>query len=302
MDASQNQVVIIGPGRDHSMTSNRSVTARDFRPLSVVTAEVDLNIQVSSVPVRIDQRGRDVTVDLHVDHSCIPRIPPAHLDRGSGVEVGHALILASRARGGAAAWPTADASASERARARNAQLSSGVTRVERHRSRWVSGALRVWRTPSCHPALAGILCSVDGLERAKADLEHGNVRKARDRLKGLVVTRPHDTEVRGLLAEAYRRDRQWPEAGRWGYLMGPAATDLERRAFEKHSAFGWHPRITEARLRRLLRVNDLGAVADKFGRTLLRDLPDKRSTLRGNGPLTALIRFLAARRSKQVWR
>ena len=80
---------------------------------------------------------------------------------------------------------------------------------------------------------------MDGLRRAKADLERGDVRRARGRLKGLIVTYPEDQGVRRLLAEAYRRDRQWPEAGKWGYLIGPAATDRERRAFEKHSAFGW---------------------------------------------------------------
>ena len=143
---------------------------------------------------------------------------------------------------------------------------------------------------------------MDGLGRAKADLEHGHARKARDRLKGLVVTYPHNQEVRILLAEAYRRDRQWPEAGRWGYLIGPAATDSERRAFEKHSAFGWYPRITEARLRRLLQVDDLAAVADETGRALLRDLPYKRNPRRPDGPLAEIIRFLATHRSRQKWR
>jgi hypothetical protein len=143
---------------------------------------------------------------------------------------------------------------------------------------------------------------VDGLGRAKADLEHGRARKARDRLKGLVVTYPHNQEVRSLLAEAYRRDRQWPEAGRWGYLIGPAATEWERRAFEKHSTFGWYARITEARLRRLLQVDDLAAVADETGRTLLRDLPYKHNPLRRDGPLAAISRFLATHRSRQTWR
>lgn len=147
-----------------------------------------------------------------------------------------------------------------------------------------------------------MLCGVDGLGRAKADLEHGDARKARDRLKGLVVTYPQNQEVRSLLAEAYRRDRQWPEAGRWGYLIGPAATDRERRAFENHSAFGWYPRITEARLRRLLQVDDLAAVADETGRALLRDLPHKRNPLRKDGPLAAIRRYLATQRSRQIWR
>ena len=143
----------------------------------------------------------------------------------------------------------------------------------------------------------GILGSVDGLNRAKRDLEQGDVRKARDRLKGLVATYPHNQEVRALLAEAYRRDRQWPEAGRWGYLVGPAATDKERSMFERHCAFGWHTRITESRLRRLLHVDDLAAIADASGRELLADLPHRRNPRRTDGPFTAVARLFAALRA-----
>jgi hypothetical protein len=113
---------------------------------------------------------------------------------------------------------------------------------------------------------------------------------------------PHNREIRLLLAEAYRRDRQSPEAGRWGYLMGPAASERERRAFEKHSAFGGSPRITEGRLRRLLRVSDLASVADETGRAILRDLPSKHSAHRTEGLWSALGRFFAAQRSRLVWR
>jgi hypothetical protein len=143
---------------------------------------------------------------------------------------------------------------------------------------------------------------MNGLGRARSDLEHGRVHKARERLKGLVGTYPHDLEVRTLLAEAYRRDRQWPEAGRWGYLVGPAATERERRAFEKHSAFGWSPRVTEARLRKLLQVDDLAAITDETGRALLRVLPRKRNPIRGDGPLQAITRFVAIQRSRLTWR
>jgi hypothetical protein len=94
MDASQDQPVVVGPGGEHPVSLNRSVTARDFRPPSVATADVDVDVQVSTVPVRIDQRGSDVAVDLHVDHSCRAGVPPTHLDRGLGVEIGHALIVA----------------------------------------------------------------------------------------------------------------------------------------------------------------------------------------------------------------
>ncbi|MFC8504580.1 DUF6584 family protein [Pedococcus sp. NPDC057267] len=143
---------------------------------------------------------------------------------------------------------------------------------------------------------------MDGLTRAKRDLEDGNVRKARDRLKGLVVTHPHDIEVRGLLAEAYRQDRQWAEAGRWGYLVGPAATEEERSAFEKHCAFGWYTRITKSRLRRLLRVDDLTLIADEAGLELLAELPHKRNPDRSDGPFTAIGRRLAIVRSKLAHR
>ena len=71
-------------------------------------------------------------------------------------------------------------------------------------------------------------CVPGGLKRAKADLERGDARQARERLKSLLVTSPHDLQIRSLLAEAYRRDRHFPEAGRWGYLIGPAATERER--------------------------------------------------------------------------
>lgn len=143
-----------------------------------------------------------------------------------------------------------------------------------------------------HRASDGILSGVDGLARAKADLAHGEAQSG-DRLKALVAIYPHNEEVRSLLAEAYRRDRQWPQAGRWGYLIGPAATERERCAFESHSDFGWYPRSTEARLRRLLHVDDLATIADQTGRALLRDLPRKRNPLRKEGLVATIGRHLA---------
>lgn len=115
---------------------------------------------------------------------------------------------------------------------------------------------------------------MDGLARAELDLARGDVRLARERLKGLVTSRPHDREVRALLAEAYRRDRQWPEAGRWGYLVADAASDRERTAFERHC--GRQGRLTEARLRRLLRSDRLAPLADASGRQRVRSLPRGR--------------------------
>ncbi len=136
-----------------------------------------------------------------------------------------------------------------------------------------------------------------GLDRARADLEHGDARKARERLKSLVDAYPEDLEIRRLLAQAYRLDRQPTEAGRWGYLVGAAATDQERLAFERHSAFGWGRRITESRLRYLLRCSNLTSIADSDGRAILASLPSKRLAGRPDGRFSALARRLAARRA-----
>ena len=107
--------------------------------------------------------------------------------------------------------------------------------------------------------------------------------------------------MRALLAEAYRRDRQWPEAGRWGYLAGEAATEAERMAFEEHCAFGHGGRITEARLRHLLRTDDLAAIADDFGRARLRQLPDRRHRDRPDGLAGRLVRLVARVRARRRW-
>lgn len=136
-----------------------------------------------------------------------------------------------------------------------------------------------------------------GLERARAELEAGDVRKARDRLRGLVVSYPHDLEVRVLLAEAYRLDGQPTEAGRWGYLVGPAATDEERLAFERHCAFGRAARITESRLRHLLRCSDLTLIADEHGRAILASLPSKVAPGRRHGRGAALVRWVTGVRA-----
>ena len=143
---------------------------------------------------------------------------------------------------------------------------------------------------------------MSGLDRARADLARGDARKARDRLKGVIGGHPENLEARALLAEAYRRDRQWPEAGRWGYLMGAAASDAERRAFEEHAAFDWSQRITESRLRHLLHNDDLAAIADDDGRALLRSLPRRRNRRRSDGPVASLVRGVARLRAWVAWR
>ncbi|MDT0166079.1 hypothetical protein Q9R32_10965 [Actinotalea sp. AC32] len=144
---------------------------------------------------------------------------------------------------------------------------------------------------------------MSGLERAKADLGAGNVRKARERLKSLVLTYPNDLEIRRLLAEAYRLDRQFAEAGRWGYLIEAHASDPEREAFERHNAFAsYDSRVSESRLRHLLRCEDLGSISDATGRALLRSLPRKRARERRDGPLEFLSRRLAMLSAQRRWR
>ncbi len=144
---------------------------------------------------------------------------------------------------------------------------------------------------------------MSGLVRAKADLDGGDVRAARERLKSLVATYPRDLEVRRLLAEAYRRDGQPTEAGRWGYLVGADATESERRAFEHHNGFASYlGRVTESRLRQLLRCDDLARIADSEGRALLRSLPRKRPQGRRDGPFEFLARRVATWRAGRRWR
>ena len=131
------------------------------------------------------------------------------------------------------------------------------------------------------------------------DLDLGHAGKARERLKSWIVTYPEDREARGLLARAYRADGQPTEAGRWGYLVGADATDLERQAFEAHCAFGWRSRITEARLRHLLRCPNLTAIADDDGLALLAALPSKRNPRRRDGPIARVGRWLSRLRAKR---
>lgn len=120
------------------------------------------------------------------------------------------------------------------------------------------------------------------------------------RLRGLLATYPESHEVRRLLADAYRRDGHAAEAGRWGYLVGPHANDLERAAFERHY-FRWASRMTESDLRQLLGCHDLALIADEAGRALLAHLPQKRPSGRRDGPLGAARRRVAAIRARRRW-
>lgn len=69
------------------------------------------------------------------------------------------------------------------------------------------------------------------LRRVDADLEHGRVLPAINRLRGLVHERPQRLDVRERLAEVYRGQGELAQAGRWSFLceeLDPA----ERAAFE----------------------------------------------------------------------
>lgn len=96
--------------------------------------------------------------------------------------------------------------------------------------------------------------SLGALARAQLDAENGNHRVARQRLTGYLVNRPDSLEARLMLVDLYRRGGQLDEAGRWGYLIGGAATEAERRAFERRGV-NW-PELIRLQLRKTLPVVD----------------------------------------------
>ncbi|MCP9962180.1 hypothetical protein LUX05_13810 [Streptomyces somaliensis] len=69
------------------------------------------------------------------------------------------------------------------------------------------------------------------LARVDADLAAGRVPMARQRLRGLVSSFPHDPALRRRLAEVYRLYGEPAEAGRWTYLEEDRDAD-EVAAFE----------------------------------------------------------------------
>ncbi|WP_031014658.1 DUF6584 family protein [Streptomyces sp. NRRL F-5727] len=69
------------------------------------------------------------------------------------------------------------------------------------------------------------------LARVDADLAAGRVPLARQRLRGLVASFPHDLTLRRRLAEVYRLYGEAAEAGRWTYLEEDRDAD-ETVAFE----------------------------------------------------------------------
>lgn len=69
------------------------------------------------------------------------------------------------------------------------------------------------------------------LARVDADLAAGRVPVARQRLRGLVSSFPHDLTLRRRLAEVYRLYGDAADAGRWMYLEEDRDVD-ETAAFE----------------------------------------------------------------------
>ena len=69
------------------------------------------------------------------------------------------------------------------------------------------------------------------LERARAELASGAVAQARQRLRGLVGSQPHNLVARELRAQTYRGG-DTVQAGRWAYLS-PSLTETEEAAFGK---------------------------------------------------------------------
>ncbi|MFI6650491.1 DUF6584 family protein [Streptomyces sp. NPDC050529] len=77
------------------------------------------------------------------------------------------------------------------------------------------------------------------LVRVDADLAAGRVPVARQRLRGLISSFPHDLTLRRRLAEVYRLYGDAAEVGRWTYLEEDRNAD-ETAAFEtRYGSPGW---------------------------------------------------------------
>ncbi|MGV9250118.1 DUF6584 family protein [Streptomyces sp. NPDC003697] len=77
------------------------------------------------------------------------------------------------------------------------------------------------------------------LARVDADLAAGRIPVARQRLRGLISSFPHDLTLRRRLAEVYRLYGDAAEAGRWMYLEEDRNAD-ETAAFEaRYGSCGW---------------------------------------------------------------
>ncbi|MDN3261999.1 hypothetical protein QWJ26_19725 [Streptomyces sp. CSDS2] len=121
------------------------------------------------------------------------------------------------------------------------------------------------------------------LARVDADLAAGRVPLARQRLRGLVSSFPHDLTLRRRLAEVYRLYGDAAEAGRWMYLEEDQDAE-ETAAFEarygsaarRMRALAWRgPEAMAANAfaeRRLVAVRT--ACAEELGRAVDWDDPD----------------------------
>ncbi|OSZ56998.1 hypothetical protein OQI_29785 [Streptomyces pharetrae CZA14] len=153
----------------------------------------------------------------------------------------------------------------------------------------------------------------DTLARVDGDLAAGRVPVARQRLRGLVSSFPHDLTVRRRLAEVYRLYGEPAEAGRWMYLEQDrdaaetaAFEERYRTAPQRMRALAW--RGPESLAPTAFAEEQLAAVrtacAEALGRPVDWDTTPsgwKEDTgrrsftdfLAGAGCLTALLAFLA---------
>lgn len=76
------------------------------------------------------------------------------------------------------------------------------------------------------------------LQRARTELAAGDVASARQRVRGLVGSQPHNVEARSLLADTYRAAGDLAQAGRWAFAT-ETLTEAEEAAFAK--GFGKDP-------------------------------------------------------------
>lgn len=158
------------------------------------------------------------------------------------------------------------------------------------------------------------------LARVEADLAAGRVPVARQRLRGLVASFPHDLTLRRRLAEVYRLYGDAAEAGRWMYLEADRNAD-ETAAFEarygsprwRMKALAWRGPEAEAATAfaqeqlvavRTACAKELGHPVDWDDPASYRDGPDGEyeapsepwtvsGVLAGIGCLVAALAFLA---------
>ncbi|MFD3335886.1 DUF6584 family protein [Streptomyces sp. NPDC058700] len=88
------------------------------------------------------------------------------------------------------------------------------------------------------------MSQLNTLARVDADLVAGRVPMARQRLRGLVSSYPHDLTLRRRLAQVYRLYGEEAEAGRWMYLE-------EDRSVEETTAFEARYRTPGGRMKAL---------------------------------------------------